>query len=687
MASHSETFVDDIFEKGMLHGIVVRSEIRCGTAKKITIPELPEEYFVIRENDIPGENFVRIQSTEIPILCEKNIQYAGQAILLICGPDDRLLEDLKSAVNIIYEESDPEEFVESYAENQVIFSRTIRRGDTEQAFTEAFQITEGEYETEPSFRREADPCGAFADVQDDIVTVVVPSKWIYHVRDSVAAVLGRNASDVIVRMPATAGLRDGFLWNPSLVACHSALLSSKSNRPVRILLSSDEKQQLLTRSNGVHISQKTALNKTGNLNSMQVTILADAGAYPVFGNEMLDRICLSVSGQYRCENLTIDGTLVRSNNPPAESYVGFGFDASFFSTEVHVTRLAELAGEDPYQWKKENLLNSKEKHFTGEKNPGMPLHTLLDAAAAESDYKRKYAANEMLKKRRDNITTLTSSLRGIGIAVSYQGAGFIGGEEQSPSTVAIKLQSTGNLEISSSAVHREAGTPALLKLTAAEILGLKPEQISIAPADTSLVPDSGPSMLSRNISVIRKLIQTGCQTIQKKRFRSPLPLEIYKKYRKSAKQLWDSESFTGTPFTQISWAATVVEVEIDPVLLEINLRGVWLVIDAGKIIDKKLAIKNVELELARVYEWCRGYEMQWESSGNYAANHFDDQAKSAPPVHIFFDEESQNQTGAIEGLAFSSFTPAFINAVSQATGFYFDSVPLTTSLLNQYVEA
>ena len=679
MASHAETFVDDIFEKGMLHGIVVRSEIRCGAVKNVTMPILPEEYFVIREDDIPGDNVVRIQSTEIPILCEKNIQYAGQAILLICGPDDCLLEDLKAAVKIIYEESTADEFDESYSDNQLIYSRSIRRGDAEQAFASAFQITEGEYETEPSFRREADPCGAFADVQEDIATVVVPSKWIYHVRDSVAAVLGRNASDVVVRMPATAGLRDGFLWNPSLIACHAALLSSKSNRPVRIMLSYDEKQRLLTRSNGVRISQKTALNKNGSLRSMRFTILADAGSYPVFGNEMLDRICLSVSGQYRCENLSIDGTLVRSNNPPAESYVGFGFDASFFSTEVHVTRLAEVAGEDPYQWKKKNLLNSNEKHFTNEKNPGMPFHTLLDTAAEESDYKRKYAANELLKKRRNNITSLTSSLRGIGIAVSYQGAGFIGGEEQSPSTVTIKLQSTGNLEISSSAVHREAGTPALLKLTAAEILGLKPEQISITPADTSLVPDSGPSMMSRNISVIRRLIQSGCQTIQKKRFRSPLPLEINKKYRKPAKQLWDSESFTGTPFTQLSWAATVAEVEIDPVSLEINLRGVWLVIDAGKIIDKKLAFKNVELELARVFEWCRGYEVQWESSGNYEGHHLDDQAKSAPPVHIFFNEESQNQTGAIEGLAFSSFTPAFINAVSQATGFYFDGVPLTTS--------
>jgi CO/xanthine dehydrogenase Mo-binding subunit len=125
----------------------------------------------------------------------------------------------------------------------------------------------------------------------------------------------------------------------------------------------------------------------------------------------------------------------------------------------------------------------------------------------------------------------------------------------------------------------------------------------------------------------------------------------------------------------MSWACCVVEVELDTVSLGIRLRGIWLSLAVGQVIDDRRIKAVVESELAETYERCTGGEERWDGPSS-----------SRPKVAIEFLPEG-SRAGAVEGLAAGTFAPAYISAVSQATGFYFDSIPLNRALVYQYVEA
>ena len=136
----------------------------------------------------------------------------------------------------------------------------------------------------------------------------------------------------------------------------------------------------------------------------------------------------------------------------------------------------------------------------------------------------------------------------------------------------------------------------LIKI-AQELLNIEKNDISIRCPDTSIVPDTGPSILSRNIPIVSRLLEQCMKSIQKKRFRAPLPLEETRSFQRTASEEWDEEDFSGYPFIGMSWGSCVTEVEFDPVTLEASVRGVWLAIDCGRIIDENNARRSVETEV------------------------------------------------------------------------------------------
>ena len=50
-------FYSDSSREGTLYAVLVRSPAATGKIKGVTIPELPEGYFLFTADDIPGEKF------------------------------------------------------------------------------------------------------------------------------------------------------------------------------------------------------------------------------------------------------------------------------------------------------------------------------------------------------------------------------------------------------------------------------------------------------------------------------------------------------------------------------------------------------------------------------------------------------------------------------------------------------
>ncbi|MEW5817316.1 MAG: xanthine dehydrogenase family protein, partial [Spirochaetota bacterium] len=551
-----DLYIDDFFEKDMLYAVLLRSTIRRGKIKRINLPDrLPEHVKIISAHNIPGVNLIEVFNRTVPLLAFEQVNYIGEPILIAAGPNEKELLSILLKISVEYQEEAALPAIHGYTGGQVVYKRRVHVGDVQRKMKEAFQIVEAEYSTNTRGYHPSNPLGAFTRYEGQNIAVYSPSLWPFHVRNSVALATGLNKSSVIVRVPETTKPADGKIWYPSLLAVYAALITVKTGRTTRLILSNSEQNRFLSWQSPIRIRYKTGLNKDGDPVVMDIEVVIDMGAYPVFTDEIIDRVCIGAAGLYTCKDVRIQGMALRTNNPPLAAFEGFGLSEAIFAVETHASRIAELVQNDPYTWKKRNSRKKDNLFITGGSfAPAPPIDTLLDHVVKQSDFMRKHAAYEMVRKRRENIFTTTTPLRGIGLSQCYQGDGFIGaGEERAPYSVIVRLEADSRLTLLTSGVSISGMAYTMWKRVAEQILGIPLENIDLEAVDTSLVPDSGPSILSRNIIIIAKLIERGCQAIQKKRFRSPLPIEIKRIYHLPSSHKWNGKNFTGTPFPSLSW--------------------------------------------------------------------------------------------------------------------------------------
>jgi CO/xanthine dehydrogenase Mo-binding subunit len=276
--------------------------------------------------------------------------------------------------------------------------------------------------------------------------------------------------------------------------------------------------------------------------------------------------------------------------------------------------------------------------------------------------------------------------RGIGISVCCQGNGFMGKvEENEKYTVSVRLDTDGRLAIMTSAVPENFQTTMLWKEIAGNILEIEPDNIIIETTSTSLVPDSGPSLFSRNITIIIQLIEKCCNAIKKSRFRLPLPIEVKRSYKLPRTNGWDPETFSGNPFPVVSWGSAVVETETDPINFTTSVRGVWFAADCGKILNKELAAAEIESEV---------YRSIISSTNRPTVKKYGDtgipQAPTQPiiniPITIKFIDSREIKPGGLGELPDSLIPSALIEAVSTAMNTKLTSLPSSSEQLFRQLE-
>jgi CO/xanthine dehydrogenase Mo-binding subunit len=686
-------FIDDLSEPGMLHALTVRSTVPRGRIVSLTVPKLPPEVIAIRAEDIPGANKLQAYYTHMPVLAASEVNYIGEPVLLLAGPDERQLEELSAEVLLEIEELPPKFSFLDHEQSQIGLQRRIERGSPEAAFAEAFQIVEGEYQTGPQEHYYSDPQGAFVTWENETMVIHSSTQWPYHVLKTVSEVLGVPKKGLAVCVPQTGVSLDGKLWFPSLVAAHAALAAQAARKPVKLAYSREEDFRFTTKRSPTHISHRTALDREGNPIAMQIRIHIDTGAYPLLSQEMLDRICIASTGAYRCDNILIEGEAIRTNKPPLGAFAGFGIAHSIFAMELQSSRISEIAQTDPYGWKERNLLTKGDQTSSGIFRRDAPeAFAVLEQVVKRSDFSRKYAAYELLKKRRVTIRTPHTPLRGIGLSIAYQGSGFLGrGEEREAGSVIARLEMDGKLVIKTSAIPTHHETVQIWKQRARRVLGVSAEDVAFEDVDTRHVPNSGPSTLSRNITIVRNMIESACQSIQKRRFRNPLPIEVKRTFRYPKSFTWDPEALTGDGFALLSWAAAAVEVELDPVTLETHVRGIWICIDGGQVVNPEQARNAVETGVAHSIGWTSREFARFRKGripDELYASYIVPGSELQYPITIdFLTPDKRAVPKGIGELPQNCIPAAFIAAVSQATGHYFDRVPLTPEMIYSYTEA
>jgi len=270
-------------------------------------------------------------------------------------------------------------------------------------------------------------------------------------------------------------------------------------------------------------------------------------------------------------------------------------------------------------------------------------------------------------------------LRGIGAALGFQGNGFSKSTEQSiKSKISLRMNQDGSVQLFAGTTPGSSAVKSHLRDLVRDTLEVKDEMIFLFPSETAQMPDAGPTSVSRSISIIRGLTLQACESIQKLRFRNPLPIVVEKSFS-------PSRSFTltspgGYPWIKPSWASAAVEVQVDPVTYRASVTGIWVVVQAGSILNFAQARAHVEGTVIQAVNWVlRGLHRTPKIEIHFIDDHGVALVERKSSTHDL-------QPLGLGELAQAVVPPALASALSQATGQFFDQIPITPEVIHRYME-
>jgi CO/xanthine dehydrogenase Mo-binding subunit len=680
----TNSFLEDIYPKDLLYAVTVRSPIAKGRLKHIEFPEMPENYYTVTAKDIPGAN--RFEKTSMPILADGNLSYIGEPVAIILGGDKSKLEKFGSMCKVVADEEKPVFSCEE-TEGDVFAKREIQIGNPYEVLQDQGRIVTGSYSTGIQAHWYAESAGAvtwykneYSKDAKNVLIVRTATQWPHHVKRSIVRMLDIDPSTVSIE-PTLLNLHmDGKFWFPSLIACHAALGTFISKRPVRLILNRDEDFYFSPKRAQTNFDIVSTIDENGNISASEVDISVNLGAYGINSEEMLDQVCLGSIGNYNMGNVKVAARVCRTNIPPQGPFSGFGLSHGLFAIERHVSLISDMVNFDPAQWRNSHINSNIIPPF---KNlpTGASGSEILNSTAKISDYYRKWASYELLRQTyKGKSEEKGESPRGIGIALGFQGNSLLYNNDN-PYNVEATLTKESVLKIKTGICSSEDYDKIWGKV-AAGIMSVKPNVVQVIGTGA---PDCGPSCASRNITAVTKAVERCCYAIRRQRFHNPLPITVRRSIKPQKGELCEGlfpphpgKSMDISGFSKLGTACAVVEVSIDLSECIPKIRGVWLGVDGGKIISINRAKRSLTRSIVQALGWAFTECIEYANGilpRNQYANFTIPSPVDVPPINIDFFSQGTEVKGIGE-LPFTCIPAAFLQAVSQAMDHSFKSIPI-----------
>jgi CO/xanthine dehydrogenase Mo-binding subunit len=704
-------YVDDMVLPGMLHGATARSSVARGKIKKISFGPGVEwnEFVVVTAKDIPGKNCIALILDDQPCLAAETVNHPEEPILLLAHADKHKLRKAVEAISIEYEplpsvhsmEESERQSTIIWGSDNTLKSYLVEKGDVDAVWKEAAHIVEGEYFTGAQEQLYIENNGVIAAFEPASgVTVWGSLQCPYYVHKALMALCGLPEDKVRVVQMETGGAFGGKEEYPSMIAGHAALLAIKSGKPVKIIYDRMEDMVATTKRHPSRTRHRTAVDQDGKILGGEIEFTIDGGAYATLSSVVLSRGTIHAGGPYYWPSARIRTKALATNTPPHGAFRGFGAPQSLFALERHMDRIAQVVGISPIEVRRRNFLKAGQTTTTEQTiRENIDLHRLLDRALELSDYHAK--------KKRFAVNNNNGNLKkGIGIAAFLHGAGFTGsGERYLNSLVGVEAEADGVVRVLVSSAEFGQGTNTVLCQIAAEALGLPYENVAIAQPDTTVVPNSGPTVASRTAMIVGKLVQSAAkglrETLSKtgllhdhhtlEQFRSACReylarhdvLKSYARYESPGEVFWDDAKYRGEAYAAFAWAVYIAEVTVDLTTYSVTVDDFVALQEIGKVLNPVLAEGQITGGVAQGIGFALYEKVVWQNGrmlNNQMTNYIMPTSVDLPPIRVFFEEHG-NVHGAhgakgIGELPMDGPAPAIVNAAEDATGVRFDSIPL-----------
>jgi CO/xanthine dehydrogenase Mo-binding subunit len=694
-------YADDLVFPGAWYGATIRSTEPHATLLALERDESFDwsRVVVVTAADIPGDNVVSLIRDDQPILVPigGEIRHQAEALFLVAAADRETLRNAKRHLTVRTERL-PAVF-DPMASSEEFSHLEVGRGDLAAGFAEAEVVIEGTYRVGHQEQLYIENQAMIAVPRSDGgVTVHGSCQCPYYIHRAMKRSLQLTDAQAVVVQAETGGGFGGKEEYPSMIALHAALLAGKVGKPVRMIYDRHEDLSATTKRHPAIVRHRTGVMRDGRLVAQEIEVVMDGGAYCTLTPVVLSRGVLHAAGPYSCPNVHISGRSMATNTPPNGAFRGFGAPQTEFAAEMQVNRIAEALAISPLE------LRRRWAYREGDVTPtGQVLHEsvagveVLEAAAEASDYVRHAEQTRRAREARQSGARLAS---GIGVAMGWHGAGFTGsGEVHIAGVASVELTDEGIVRVLSAQTEMGQGTKTIFPQLVAEELGLDPGQVEVAPQDTSIVPDSGPTVASRTAMVVGGLIIKAARRLRAQ-VEAVTDLPFPDSYRDFAREhgglrvdehfepypnvQFDDATYTGDAYPAFGWACAIARVDVDLDTGEVTVRDVVSADDAGRIIHPVLAEGQVEGGTLQAIGYATIEEIKLVD-GRYLndrlATYLIPTALDAPRIEAILVEKpfsgAPHGAKGIGELPMDVGAPAVVAAIHDATGAWIHDLPAT----------
>ncbi len=666
-------YTDDLVIPGAWYGRTVRSTVPRGRLARLTQDPAFDwsQVVVVTAEDIPGDNVVQLIRDDQPVLVERDIRHREEPIALLAAADRETLEAAVAHVSIEYERHPPVlDLADATGEHARL---SIDKGDVDAALAAADIVVERTFRVGHQEQLYIEPQGAIAVPRDDGgVTIHGSLQCPYYVHRAVVRALALSEAQVVVIPAEVGGAFGGKEEYPSLVAIHAALLAIKAQRPVRLIYDRHEDIAATTKRHPGIIRHRTGVRRDGTLLAQDIEFTLDGGAYCTLSPVVLSRGAIHAAGPYACPNVRITGRALATNTPPNGAFRGFGAPQSQFASELMVEHVAEALGLSSVDLRRKWMLQVGDTTATGQRlTESVGTGLVLDAALANTP---------------PGTDPTSPSLRhGRGMALVYHGSGFTGsGENDLSSRVALECTSEGTFRVLTAQTEIGQGTNTILAQIAADELGVSWEDVTVVVPDTSVVPNSGPTVASRTVMIVGGLVAQAAAELRTRLATERPPLRAEKVYRQPSWIHWDDASYRGDAYPAYAFACVVADVAVDMDTGEARITNLIAALDPGYAIHPTMAEGQVEGGVLQGIGWATLEEVKMDDGAylnDRLATYIIPTALDAPPITtVLVDNPYSGGPFGAKGIGeipMDCPAPAIVAAIHDATGVWLDELPAT----------
>jgi xanthine dehydrogenase molybdenum-binding subunit len=484
----------DVRLPGLLFGRVLRSPHAHARIKKIDTSKaeaLEGVRAVVTYKDLPpaedkwedlGEGMVNIKHLVDNVLASDKVLYRGHAVAAIAATNAHIAEEACDLIEIEYEPLpvvlDALEAMEKGApilhdnltmkefgkdtgtKNNCANHFRHELGDVAKGFKEADVIVERDVTCQTVHQGYIEPHNATALWSSDgNLTVWLSTQGAFPVREQLATVLKHAVSRIKVIPTEIGGGFGGKI--PLYLEAPAALLSKKTGRPVKITMSRADVFQGTGPTSGGHVRCRIGAKKDGTIVAAEADIYFEAGAYP---GSPVGAAAMCIFGPYNIPNGRIDGYDVLVNKPRTFAYRAPGATQAAFASETAIDELAEKLGMDPIDLRLKNSAKEGTRRIDGPVYNRIGSVEVLEAAKNHPHYKSKLEGKNV----------------GRGVAHGY----WFNVGLASSCNISVNPDGTVALVEGSTDI---GGSRASIAMQAAEVLGLKAEEVRPSVVDTDSI--------------------------------------------------------------------------------------------------------------------------------------------------------------------------------------------------------